>query len=79
MLTATWRKLWYDERGTLLSSEYLILGTILTLGLIVGISSARNALVSEMEDYAAALEGLDTGQVGPAGTTFVGNEGGIAP
>jgi Flp pilus assembly pilin Flp len=73
------KRLWLDESGTLLSSEYLILGTLLTLGLIVGISAARNAIYSELEDYAAALEGLQAGEVGPAGTTFVGTEGGIAP
>jgi len=47
--------------------------------LVVGINAARMAIYSEMEDYAAALEGLQAGEIGPAGTTFVGNEGGIAP
>ena len=79
MFTRNLHRLWTDESGSLLSSEYLILGTILTLGLVVGINAARMAIHSEMEDYAAALEGLQAGEVGPAGTTFVGNEGGIAP
>ncbi len=79
MLTKNLHRLWADEGGSLLSSEYLILGTILTLGLVVGINAARMAIYSEMEDYAAALEGLQAGEIGPAGTTFVGNEGGIAP
>ncbi len=73
------QELWCDESGGLLSSEYLVLGSLLTLGLVVGISATRDSLVSEMEDFAAALLGLDAGEVGPVGTTFVGNEGGIAP
>ena len=74
-----WKQLWSDESGSLLSSEYLVLGTILSLGLIVGASAARNSIVSELEDYAAAIAGLNAGEVGPAGTTFVGAEGGISP
>ena len=74
-----YKQLSRDESGGILSSEYLVLGALLTLGLIVGMSAVRDSLVSELEDYAAALLGMDAGQVGPVGTTFVGNEGGIVP
>ena len=77
---------WSDERGSLLSSEYVILGTILTLGMIVGISAARDSLVTELEDYAEAILSLNlagvappTGSGGIAGTTevvFTGHESG---
>jgi len=65
---------WRDEIGSLLTSEYLILGTLLTLGLVAGISATRNSLVSEFEDYAAAILGLNTG--GLAGTSEVVFDGG---
>lgn len=73
------RQLCRDESGAILSSEYLVLGALLTLGLVVGMSAVRDTLVSEMEDYAAALLGLDAGEVGGVGTVFKGNEGGIGP
>jgi Flp pilus assembly pilin Flp len=72
-----WRRFWRDDAGTLLTSEYLILGTLLTLGIVVGVSATRTTLVSEYEDYAAAIMGLwvggleDTNQV-----VFDGNEEG---
>jgi Flp pilus assembly pilin Flp len=67
-------RLWSDQEGTLLSTEYVILGTILTLGLIVGITAAQNSLVSELEDYAAAIERLWTGSpYGTSPVTFSGD------
>ena len=72
-----WRRFWRDDAGTLLTSEYLILGTLLTLGIVVGVSATRTTLVSEYEDYAAAIMGLWGG--GVAGTNqvvFDGNEEG---
>ena len=76
------RRLWDDEEGALLSTEYIILGTLLTLGLVVGITAARNSLVTEFEDYAAALTtnspGLNVNPGDATNPTFVGNEGGFA-
>jgi len=74
-----WKQIGRDESGGILSSEYLVLGALLTLGLIVGMSAVRDSLVTELEDYAAALLGIDNGQVGGVGTVFKGNEGGIGP
>ena len=65
---ASVRSLWHDENGSLLSSEYIILGAILTIGLIVAFSSARDAIVSELEDYAAAICELDYGVTAPTVT-----------
>ena len=82
-------RLWRDEVGGLLSTEYVLLGTLLTLGLVVGFSATRVSLVTEFEDYAAALLGIDCGGLTAAGVndatmgddpiTFAGNEGGITP
>ncbi len=62
-------KFWQDDSGALLSSEYLILGTILTVGLIVGISAAQVAINEELYDYSSAIDGLSLG--GMAGTNVV--------
>ena len=72
-----WR-FWRDQRGGLLSTEYIILGALLTLGLIAGITAARNSLSTELEDYADAIQGINTGGLGAPDTTtevnFSGNE-----
>jgi Flp pilus assembly pilin Flp len=83
-------RLWRDEAGSLLSTEYILLGTLLTLGLIVGIHAARNSILTELEDYAAAILGIECGgldssgmnDMGAGGTgvvTFAGNDGGVVP
>ncbi|MEO8493451.1 MAG: hypothetical protein ABI614_00160 [Planctomycetota bacterium] len=75
MMIQLYKRFSRDESGGILSSEYLVLGALLTLGLVVGMSAVRDTLVSEMEDYAAALLGLDDGEI--AGfTSFKGNERG---
>jgi len=73
----SFRRFWLDDTGSLLTSEYLILGTLLTLGLVAGISATRNSLVSEFEDYAAAIMGLNAGGIaGTSDVVFDGNEEG---
>jgi Flp pilus assembly pilin Flp len=62
------RRLWQDENGSLLSTEYIILGAILTIGLIVAFSSARDAIVTELEDYAASICELEFGVTAPTVT-----------
>ena len=70
-----WKRLWQDEVGGLLSTEYILLGSLLTLGLIVGLASIKTSIDTELDDYAEAVKGIGAGEFGPA-TTFVGNEGG---
>ena len=43
------------QGGFVLTSELLLIVTILVLGLIVGMATVRNAVVAEMEDYAEAI------------------------
>ena len=73
-------RLWRDEAGALMSTEYLLLGSVLTIGLIVGISATQVSILSELEDYAAAILGIDCGGLdGTNDVNFVGNEGGAVP
>ena len=75
-----WKRLWQDEAGALMSTEYLLLGSLLTVGLIVGINATQVSLISELEDYAAAILGIDCGGLdGTNDVNFAGNEGGVAP
>jgi hypothetical protein len=47
------------EEGFLLSTEGVLTGTVLIIGLIVGIASIRDAVVQELDDFATAVAALD--------------------
>jgi len=52
-------QLWKDEAGFVISSELLIIVTIMVIGLIVGMVAVRDAVVQELADVAAAIGALD--------------------
>ena len=43
---------WNDESGGLIAAEYLLLGTLLTIGLISGIRVVQSALLANLQDIA---------------------------
>ncbi|HZP17490.1 MAG TPA: hypothetical protein VFB00_05970 [Terriglobales bacterium] len=54
------RKLWNDDAGALIASEWVFVATILTLGAITGLVAVRQAVIAELHDFANALLGLST-------------------
>ncbi len=50
-----------DQRGALASVEMILMGTIVMLGMIVGLSTWRDAVVQELGDSAAAVSELNQG------------------
>ena len=53
------KKLWMDEGGAVLSAELILIMTLLFCATAVGISTLRNALVTELADVAAAIGNLN--------------------
>ena len=53
------KTLWNDESGVILSAEIVLVGTILVLGMIVGLVSLQSAVVQELGDLASAFGDLD--------------------
>ena len=47
--------LWQDEHGVILSTEIVIVGTVLVVGLITGMVSLQEAVNTEMSDLAGAI------------------------
>ena len=45
-----------DDKGSIVSTELLLLATVLILGLISGIAATRDAVVSELADVGGALQ-----------------------
>lgn len=54
-------KLWSDDDGALIATEFLFVVTILVLGIIVGLTSVRNAVNSELAELANAILALSQG------------------
>ncbi len=50
-----------DEQGFIVSAELVLVATILILGLVVGLSSLQTAIVSELNNVAAAFCSLNQG------------------
>jgi len=53
------RKLWADDQGALLSIEFLLIASILVFGLVVGLTTLRNAVTAEFATLADALLALN--------------------
>jgi hypothetical protein len=48
-------KLWADDRGVLETIEFLLFAGILVFGLVVGLTSLRNAITAELEELGNAI------------------------
>jgi len=53
------KSLWNDECGVILSAELVLIGTILILGMIVGLVELQCAIVAELSDLSSAFGNLD--------------------
>jgi hypothetical protein len=49
------RRLWADEAGFVISAELVLVGTMLVIGMIVGLTEVRNQVVQELGDLAVAI------------------------
>lgn len=51
----SFKNLWNDEAGVILSAELVLVGTILVLGMIVGMVELQCAVVAELSDLSSAF------------------------
>ncbi len=68
------KRLWRDEAGFIVSIELILISTIAVLGILVGLASIRDAVVSELSDVAGAVQDLNQsyayfGVIGHASST----------
>lgn len=54
-------KLWNDEFGVILSAEIVLIGTILVIGMVVGLVELQCSVVGELNDLGDAFGNLDQG------------------
>jgi Flp pilus assembly pilin Flp len=53
------QQLWNDEHGAVVSPEMCVIGAILVIGLLTGISALQVNLVSELGDVGAAIQAME--------------------
>jgi hypothetical protein len=53
------RKLWKDDGGALLATEWVVVATIMVLGLIPGLIAIRQGTLTELADFANATLSLN--------------------
>ena len=52
-------RFWNDEAGFVVSSELVLIGTILVLGVVVGLATVRDQVVQELGDLALAIANIN--------------------
>jgi hypothetical protein len=56
-------RLWADEAGFVVSTELVLVATVLVIGLIVGLTELRNQVVQELGDVAMAIGNINQSYV----------------
>jgi Flp pilus assembly pilin Flp len=57
----TLMRLWQEDDGAILATEYLFVTTILIIGLVVGLTGLRSAINAELTELANAILALSQG------------------
>ena len=57
-MKATLKRMWREEEGVL-TFEWVLLVTLLTIGVVSGVAGARDAIIDELGDVAQAMLALD--------------------
>jgi len=52
------QRFWKDDAGFVVSTELVLIATILVIGLVVGLATVRNAVVQELGDVALAFNNI---------------------
>jgi Flp pilus assembly pilin Flp len=54
-------RLWNDDCGALIAMEFLFVATILVIGIVVGLTTVRNAVTAELAELGNAILALSQG------------------
>ena len=57
-MKSTVKRMWKEDNGVL-SFEWVLLVTLLTIGIVSGLAGARDAIIDELGDVAQAMLALD--------------------
>jgi len=69
------KSLWNDEAGVILSAEIVLVGSILVVGMIVGLVELQSSVVDELNDLGDAIGSVNQSYA-YSGNLSVKNDGG---
>lgn len=58
-MTKTMKNFWRDESGAIVSSELVLIATLLTLPLITGLVKVKNAINTSLDNYGTTISNLN--------------------
>ena len=58
-MSHTFTRFWNDQDGAIVSAELMLIATILVIGVIVGLKSVRDSVVTELADVAQAFANIN--------------------
>jgi len=53
------KQLWNDESGFIIPAELVLVATILVIGMITGLTSVRDAVITELADVGGAIASIN--------------------
>src|SRR5262249_17906233 len=53
------KRLWNDDRGALIATEWVFVATLLVLGIITGLIAVRQAVLSELTEFSSTVIALN--------------------
>jgi len=56
-----WKRFWHDERGAVLSTELILVSTIVALGMITGLKSLADNVNAELSNLGSAIHSVSQG------------------
>jgi len=76
MLKTLFMRLWKDESGAIIATEYLMLGSIVVAGAAVGMASMRDSVVDEYKEFGNTVRDVRQSYSTPVNHGAVGKAGG---
>jgi hypothetical protein len=58
-MKAAFQRLWIEDQGAIVSAEIVLIASILIIGVIVGLKSVRDSVVTELADVAQAIANVN--------------------
>jgi hypothetical protein len=57
------QRLWGDDSGVILTLEIILIATVVLLGVLVGLASLRDGIITELADLGGSISNLDQSYV----------------
>lgn len=54
-------RLWNDEAGAVIAAEYLLLGSVVAVGSVSGLTAVRDSMVDEYKEYGQSIRDVRRG------------------